>query len=354
MTVSSGQLVSIFRRWLETSETYAFLARFVHAKSRSEESAGIIRADDPEDLCHEFLLFLVDSYLDAAKLSPEQILLIRSAQYRRVLELAWGRFIWHRREIARSKNHNPRGYLYRRLREILQHNPGRFVVIRNRRDYLYYYPTRSVAEHVRPNIGSEEEHSTGYAQFLPPPPATGQTAEKYLFSEKWLLGTADFFWHQAMQDETEPLALPIRALCRYLADHHPWLNKPQRQEGTEWDCVDQLVDERETPEEHLQRINGLQSVVSLAAQLIATWPAEQRQVFVLRLADPPVQYEAIAERLGLANHNRAYALQQKALHSLQRFIGNWPGVPLSELPEEVALSFIEEMKRLCKNSLFCP
>ena len=351
---AADPLALAFRQWLESPETYTFLVRFVDAKSRYEDFAGTISANEPEDLCQEFLLFVLDSFLVDSRLSPELVFLVRSAQFRRVLELAWGRFSWHRLEFARSKQRNPRGYLYRRLREILRRNKQLFVVTQNRQGFLCYYPAAFAAESLQPFIPSEEGDAKGYAHWSPPPPALGQPPEKYLFSGQWLVGAADYFWQQAMLCETAPVAMPIRALCRYLADHHPWLNMPQRHEGADSDCTEQLADERETPEEHLQRINSLQSVAPLAAQLAATWSAEQRQVFVLRLTDPPIKYETIATRLGLADHNRAYALYQKAVQSLQRFIGNWPGLPLSEMPEEVAQTFIEEMKRLCKNSLFCP
>ena len=114
--------------------------------------------------------------------------------------------------------------------------------------------------------------------------------------------------------------------------------------------VERLVDERGNPEEHLQRINSLESIAPLAAQLAATWSDEQRQVFTLHFADPPLKLREIAERLGFADHNRAYSLLQKAETSLRLFVTNWPGLPLSELPLEVAESFIEEMKRICKKN----
>lgn len=353
MTTSSEYLLRLFRQWLESSETYPFLVRFVESKNRYENIAGAIRTSEPEDLCQEFVLFILDRFLVPTRLSSEMILLIHSAQFRRILELAWGRFTWQRRELARNKELNPRGYLYRRLREILQHDKHRFVVLRHQNSSLSYAPAGMVTEQAPSFLPPEESGSAGYVHWPPPPPPStiGQPPEKYLFSREWLVRAANFFWQQAMQGVTKPVAMPIRALCRYLADHHPWLNNPLRQESLDSDCTEQLADDRESPEEHLQRINGLQSVAPLAAQLAATWPVEQRQVFVLRLTDPPLKYEAIAARLGLADHNKAYAFYQKAVRSLQQFTGNWPGLPLSELPEEVAQAFIEEMKRLCKKEL---
>lgn len=354
MTMASEGLVAIFRQWLEQPETYAFLFQFVQAKSQREENATLLSNERPEDLRQEFLLFLFDRFVAPEKLSPDLMHLINAAQFRRILELAWGRFLWQLRERARNKERNPRGYLYRRLREILQRSQNRFAVIRLRHKYPYYYPKSSVAEHLRPDIKPQEDVAIDYAHLPSPPTPFGQPADKYVFSEKWLRDTADFYWQQAMQGKSQPLALSIRSLSRYISDHHLWLNMPRCQEGTDTKNIEDLTEERETMEERLQRLDGLRSVAPLAAQLTATWSTHQRQVFIWRLTDPPVTYEVIAERLGLADHNKAYALFQKTVQSLRRFTGDWPGLPLSELPEEVAISFIEEMKRLCKNSPLCP
>lgn len=354
MTMSSEQLVAIFHQWLELPETYTFLTQFVQVKSKREEKAAFLGNESPEDLRQDFLLFLVDRFITQEKLASDLVLLINTTQFRRILELAWGRFIWHLRERTRNKEYNPRGYLYRRLREILQRNQNRFTVRYLHQKFPYYYPKNSVPEHLWPDIKLEEDTPADYAYLPPPPPTCGQPADKYVFTEKWMLDTADFYWHQAMHGKLLPCALSIRSLNRYISDHHPWLNTPKHHEGKGTEYIEDLSEERETMEERLQRLDSLQSVAPLAAQLIATWSIQQRQVFMWRLTEPPVTYEVIAERLGLADHNKAYALFQKTVQSLRRFTGNWPGLPLSELPEEVAITFIEEMKRLCKNSPLCP
>jgi len=347
-------MLQAFHQWLESQETYAFLIHFVDAKSRNDILINSGREDSQEDLCHEFLLYILDSFLVTAGRAPELINIIRSAQFRRVLELAWGRFTWQRRERERCKYYNPRGYLYRRLREILKHNNQRFVVTSNPQNFSFYCPVGNTAEHLKPFSHLEVAYSGGYAQWSPPSPAIGLSPEKYLFKDKWLLDVAEYFWQQALDRTDQPTMMPIRELCRYLADHHPWLNKPMRQDGADSDGIEELADERENPEEYLQWMDDLQSVAPLAAQLVATWPVNRQQVFALRLADPPVKYEEIAERLGLTDHNKAYALYRNAEQSLRRFTGNWPGLPLAELPEKVAQAFIEEIIRLCKNNLFCP
>jgi len=347
MTTSSDHLLRLFRQWLGSSETYTFLVRFVEIKSRYDTLASTLSASEQEDLCQQFVVFLLDCFLVPARLSSEIVHLMHTAQFRRILELAWGRFCWQQREVLRSKERNPRGYLYRRLRETLQQST-RFVVISEPTLFLCYAPAGTDVEQAAPFRAEEESTSTGYAHWLPPPSSVEHIPEKFLFTRQWLLEAAEHFWLQAMQRQTAAVAIPIRSLCRYIADHHPWLNNPLRQEGGDSNCTDQLADDRESPEDRLQRLSALQSVAPLAAQLAATWPMEQRQVFILRLTDPPLKYESIAERLGLADHNKAYAYYQKAVRSLQQFSGNWPGLPLSELPEEVARAFIEEIKRLCQ------
>lgn len=353
MTIPSEHVQALYQ-WLESPETYIFLTRFVDTKSRKDIQINSGRDDHQEDLCHEFLLYVLDSFLIESRMVPELIALIRSAQFRRILELAWGRFIWQRREHERRKHYNPRGYLYRRLREILKHNNQRFVVTSNPQGFLFYCLAGNTAEHLRPFWHQEAAPAGGYAQWSPPPSMIGLPPEKYLFKDKWLLSAAEYFWQQALERTGQPAMMPIRELCRYLADHYPWLNKPMRQDRADSDGIEDLADERENPEEYLQQMDGLQSVAPLAAQLVATWPVDQRRVFALRLADPPIKYAEIAERFGLPDHNKAYALYRKAEQSLRLFTGNWPGLPLAELPEKVAQAFIEEMKQLCKNSLLCP
>ena len=186
MTMASEGLVAIFRQWLEQPETYAFLFQFVQAKSQREENATLLSNERPEDLRQEFLLFLFDRFVAPEKLSPDLMHLINAAQFRRILELAWGRFLWQLRERARNKERNPRGYLYRRLREILQRSQNRFAVIRLRHKYPYYYPKSSVAEHLRPDIKPQEDVAIDYAHLPSPPTPFGQPADKYVFSEKWL------------------------------------------------------------------------------------------------------------------------------------------------------------------------
>lgn len=104
MIMSSEQLAAIFRQWLELSETYAFLGQFVRFKSQREENAAFLDSESPEDLRQGFLLFLVDRFVTPEKLSPDLMLLINTAQFRRILELAWGRFIWDLRERHATRN----------------------------------------------------------------------------------------------------------------------------------------------------------------------------------------------------------------------------------------------------------
>ncbi|MBM9536292.1 hypothetical protein [Desulfobulbus alkaliphilus] len=362
MTVTNQ--TNAFRAWLKTAAGYGYLTQFVSIMARrgrlvasgagAGQSAWAERVVDQrqdmlQDLSHDFLLFLLDIWLTSATRNPEISRLFLTGAYRRVLELAWNRYLWRQQDQARSKQANPRGYLYRRLRELLNSAPH-YTMTTNAQGLLCYHP---VADPGAGDIEAATNHHEilHYSDWPPPPPLAGQSPEKYLFSGQWLAATAEFFWIEAGQRIGTPIAMPIRELCRYLAAHHPWLNNPQPQSSDEADLTDRLADPHGTPEQQIQRHDDLRTITALAAQLVATWPAEQQQVFALRLADlPAMTFREISEHLGFADHNRSYSLYQQATRSLQRFTATWPGPPLTELPREVAEVFIDEMKRLCKNS----
>jgi hypothetical protein len=310
--------------------------------------SGGAGGDDPDDLCHTFLLFLLDEWLTAATRNPDMIQLLLTGQFQRTLELAWGRFVWRAQDADRNKQTNPRGYLYRRLRETLKTN-REYEVIDDTNGKLYYRPVSTVHGQTDPVVIGHLLPLT-FSDWPSPPPQPGKAPEKYLFSSDWLAEAAGFFWREAQRRLDHLPALPIRELCRYLAEQHSWLNNPVRQTD-DGDLTERLADSANTPEEDLQQRQALDSIEPLAQQLVLTWSLEQRQVFALHLADPPLTFKAISERLGQADHNRAYAVFQKVKKSLVTFTSSWPGPPLSELPVEIAEIFLEEMKRLCKNSL---
>ena len=362
MTVTNQ--TNAFRAWLETSAGYEYLTQFVAIMARrgrlvatgsgAGQSAWAERVVDQrqdmlQDLSHDFLLFLFDIWLRSATRNPEISRLFLTGAYRRVLELAWNRYLWHQQDKARSKQANPRGYLYRRLRELLSSDP-QYTVTTDAQGLLCYHPVADPgAGDIKPI--TEHHETLRYSDWPPPPPQAGQSPERYLFSGPWLVTTAKIFWLEAVQRIGRPVAMPIREMCRYLAAHHPWLNNPQLQSSDETGLGDRLADPHGTPEEQIQRHDELRTITALAAQLAATWSAEQQLVFALRLADlPAMSFREISEHLGFADHNRAYSLYQQATRSLQRFTSTWPGPPLAELPREVAEVFIDEMKRLCKNS----
>jgi len=367
---AADSAINIFIHWLETTDGYAFLTTFTRRIAQhgrlNQGSLGAAggsldfskmdsgeRQDALQDLCHDFLVFLLDTLPTSVQRSPELAQLLLSGQYRRIMELAWGRFLWQCRDQARSKESNPRGYLYRRLREIL-HQDQRFKVCTDQQGLLSYHPLSATGQPgVLPFFRQTEPFH--YASWPSPPADANKAPEQYLFSAQWLAATALFFWQEAVHQSKTSCSLPIRELCRYLAEHFPWINRPLQQARNNTsddtpDWMESLADGRDTPEEHLHHMNTLKSIAPLAAQLAATWPDAQRQVFSLHLGDPPLNFREIGEVLGFTDHNRAYALYQKAQTSLQMFVGNWPGLPLSELPLEVAETFIEEMKAICKNS----
>ncbi|MDY0389775.1 hypothetical protein [Desulfobulbus oligotrophicus] len=351
MTQSTSSLLDSFHQWLASLQTTTSIIRFVTAEYRKPSNSNLFSGYEVEDLHQEFLLFILDTFLTPAKLTAETVPLLRTAQYPRIIQLAWNKFLWQCRETARSKRHNPRGYLYRRLRETIQQAKKRFTVSRSQQGYPLYIPAGHAVQQAHPFCLPDNEQINGYGLWPAPPPAEGKIPEKYLFERDWLLDTADFFWLLVVQRTAGPLTVPIRELSRYIADHHPWLNIPQRYEKEGSDITQHLRAQERSPEKQLLYNSALHSVAQLAKQLVATWPIEQQQVFALRFADPPVTGKAITRNLGFTSQSRAYGLEQKAKESITQFTRSWPGIPLSELPEEVAVIFIEEIKRLCKKSL---
>ena len=353
---AAQQAAAALRNWLDQPEGYDYLLRFVGSMARSaatrpanvlETLSASEQADARQDLCHDFLVFLLDHGLAALHRHPEQAQLLLAGQYRRVLELAWGRFAWRQQDRERSRDLNPRGYLYRRLREILRQDK-QFVLVTTARKYPCYHPAQVVLE--GHEIFLDATEAARSAPWPAPQARPGQTPERYLFAADWLVETSLLFWEAVRQRAGRPVAVPIRDLVSYLAEHHPWLNRPLRQEGDVSDMAERLDSGGENPEERCQRLAALRAIGPLAAQLAATWTGEQRRVFALRLDTPPPSFREIGERLGIADHNRAYALYQRSVTSLQRFTDQWPGPPLAELPVEVAETFVEEMRRICKNS----
>ncbi|NLX18732.1 MAG: hypothetical protein GXY53_05540 [Desulfobulbus sp.] len=354
MTQLALPLLNSFYQWLISSQTTDVLTRFIKAEYHKPKNTSLFKEYEVEDLHQEFLLFIFDTFLCPVKLNADILSLLHTARYQRIIQLAWKKFLWQCRETGRSKKHNLRGYLYRRLRESIEQAKQRFTVFRFQKHYLHYIPAKYTVQQAQPFLLPDNEQVNGYALWPAPPPAEDKVPEKYLFERDWLLDTADFFWSLVIQHTATPITVPIREVSRYIADHHPWLNAPLRLEKEDVDATEHLRAEEASPEEQLLYIRELHSIAGLASQLVATWPLEQQQVFALRLADPPATGKAIAQRLNVSSQSRVYGLEQKAKESITRFMHNWPGLPLSELPEEVAVHFIEEIRRLCKNSLPCP
>ncbi|MBW2328575.1 MAG: hypothetical protein JRF04_02985 [Deltaproteobacteria bacterium] len=76
-----------------------------------------------------------------------------------------------------------------------------------------------------------------------------------------------------------------------------------------------------------------------------------RKILFWTLEDPPLSFKEIGRLLDYADHNRPYRIQQKTIAAMQQFCSNWPGPPLHELPDEVGIAFIEEVRKKCKKSV---
>jgi len=269
--------------------------------------------------------------------------MILSDQASKVLRFALQQFSWRLQDAARKKDVNPRAYLYRRIREVLDHDKN-FVIHKNSQNILAYSPA-TCAEKLRedPTIFL----TLNYAVLLPVPPALDKGRDS-LFTAEYLCGAALFFQQETARQLNGTYAVPMRELVRYLAMHYPWINRIQ---------PDSLIDAHDLPgsskmaEEQFDQITALKSITPLAAQFAISMDDQSRKIFLWILDDPPVPLNEIAHRLDLSDHNRVYRLHQKTIAALRKFASSWPGPPLEELPEDVGLAFIEAIRDICEKSV---
>ena len=297
-----------------------------------------------EDLVQEFHEFLLGSFLPRLDRMPDQVNAIINGKTGQVLRFALQKFSWELQSAARHKKNNPRGYLYRRIREVLARD-SRFVLHRHGRDLISYVPANL------PEPGRHEPAELSpveYGGWPRPPEPAGRDA---LFTAAYLGEAALFFYSQVTDHLGRAMQVPLRELARYLAAHHPWIDCPLP--GALSDQHSSATDS-ETMEERIAGISALDSITVLAEQFACQLDGTARRIFYWTLEDPPLSFAEIARRLDLPDHNRPYRIHQRTTTALKRFTATWPGPPLAELPEEVGLVFIEHLRKICKKSLARP
>jgi hypothetical protein len=341
------------KSWLKTAEGFDYILKLTAHYSRDclQDSTlmtylGNRFSCDPvelrQEIAQEFLEFLLTSFLSKLNRRPDQVTMILSDQVSKVLRFALKQFAWNLKDLARQKDTNPRAYLYRRIREILDHDQN-FLLHKNLQNILAYSPADGSCEfRMDQAVFADLDYSD-----LPVPPALDK-GRNSLFTAKYLAPAALFFQQETSRQLHGNYAIPLRELVRYLAVFYPWINRNHP------DPLENAPDRSEnikTAEEQFDQITALDSISALAAQFSLGLNEQSCKIFVWRLDDPPVSLEEIARRLDISDHNRVYRIHEKTITALKKFTSSWPGPPLEELPEDVGLAFIEAIKNICEKSV---
>lgn len=198
------EAVQEIKTWLESSNGYEYVQQMIAVSVRKYLTDGAVPlylssqfSSDPlelqAELAHEYLLFLLQSFLPEFHRYPDLINNILTGRISLVLRIAVQRFFWKLQDIGRKKDINPRAYLYRRMRETI--SGGNFTVQKNERNIPAYAPA-----------GCDDELSSDWSVFThvhyldwPPPP--GKKEEKKrgsnaVYTSAFLADAALFFWHE--------------------------------------------------------------------------------------------------------------------------------------------------------------
>lgn len=347
------EAVRALKSWLETEAGFGYVQQLAGCYARDSLREGSLAtylgnrfSSDPvelrDEIAQEFLEFLLQSFLPQLSSRPDQAGMILNGRVSKVLSFALKQFSWRLKDLARQKDINPRAYLYRRIREILDHDKD-FVVHKDAYNNLAYSPAACTDElREDPAIFSTLDYAC-----RPVPPALDKGRDS-LFTAKYLSTAALAFWQETARQPAGSYTIPVRELVRYLAVHYPWINRTQP------DSLSNALDlpgDMKMAEEQFDRIAALGSISVLAAQFAMGMDEQSSKILFWTLDDPPVSFKEIARRLALPDHNRPYRIHQKTIAAMKKFTGTWPGPPLDELPEDVGLAFIEAVQEICKKSV---
>ncbi len=362
------QAAALLREWLETESGYdfvrrfikfkispgnagshhSFLARYLHLQESASPDAFL------EEIAHDFLLFLLTFAQTKLAGQPVLVAQLYAGKYRYFLDLLWQRYVWNIKDKSRIKKDNPRGYLYRRFREIVGTEVG-FSTCINNTGRLFYclgvVKEGSTAEPV--NILAEETYKD-YPMAAAPlhPDAKGN----FQVTGKWLTTTARFFYFLVKERYPQQQYFAVSELIRYLAVVMPWLNNPSRTlheydsdaDPESLNPIDRLAAPGEDDDTRIDRLRQTRTICPLAGQVVSCWDRIECCVFAWRLQEPPLTLKIIAEKLSLHNHNEAYGLFEKTQKSLKQFCNNWPGPPLHDLAPGVAEVFVNKVRQQAK------
>ncbi|HHO47949.1 MAG TPA: hypothetical protein ENN06_05800 [Desulfobacteraceae bacterium] len=365
----NAEAIRLFRSWLRSDRGYRHLVRTAGSIFREASRHGGLktvlpydlrtglsdeaRKDIEEEIAHDFLVFLLDEFIPAIGFDSSLMQDLVNGRPHIVLQYGWHRFIGRWKDRSRSRELNPRGYLYRRVRELVA-GSDQFITTGQQSGCVAYAPA------MRPHPPSGkvwaggDESSGGW----PAPGMSGKKAgENEIYTSRFLLPAALFFHKEVAKAAGENIYVPVREFVRYLSFHFPWLNRSWASELPEDDSFRNDADSGGRGmgmEEAMDRRSAFSSIAALSDQLMSSLTVEECRVLVLKVENPSMPFREIAGQLGHPDHNHVYRLYHRGLATIKRFCDNWPGPPPDELPEEVKKHFMEEVLKRCKKRLSCP
>ncbi len=159
-----------------------------------EHRFGASPRERVDELSQEFLSFLYSDYLPMLEQWPEQVAGIINGQVTGFLRFALRRFCWQLKDSARRKENNQRGYLYRRIREIISGNQ-QFSVISHGNSRCYQYAGVAENSVFDPAVFT----SLNYREW--PAPQLDKGREE-LFTTKYLVKAAADFLEKQLRFKT--------------------------------------------------------------------------------------------------------------------------------------------------------
>lgn len=367
--MSTGREAAVLpREWLRTENGYNYVQKFVKYKiSATYKGADLTiilpyilldATESPDEylqeIVHDFLIFIL--LFTDTKLAGHPVLTAQfySGKYRYFLDALWTRYLWNIKDKSRIKKDNPRGYLYRRFREIVTANIG-FDTFFNNTGHLFYRVGDKKECTVTDTVNVLLNETYRDYPMVSNPLQPDENGD-FRITAEWLLDTARFFYCLVEERYPHQHYFAVSELVRYLATVMPWLNRPTRQradidldpDSNNLNRIDSLVAPREEDESRIDRLRQTRTICPLAWQIVACWDRIECCIFAWRLQDSPLSLEAIAEKLSLQSHNQVYSLFEKTKRSLKRFCCSWPGPPLHDLAPGVAEVFVNKVQQQAK------
>ncbi|MDW7774392.1 MAG: hypothetical protein SCH71_16015 [Desulfobulbaceae bacterium] len=357
-----------FREWLASQNGYICLIRtaglvfkessrhagleFVFPYDLHSNLSRSVRQEITEELAHDFLVFLLDEFALEIARKPSLLQDLVTGRPHLVLQQGWHLFLGRWKEKSRSKEHNPRGYLYRRVREMVS-GSDHFVTSGPGAGWIAYAPSSPCP----PSKKVWEGRDVSFSGWPAPENNWRKSGEKEIFTIGFLLPAALFFHGEVTSFMKENVYVPVREFVRYLSSHFPWINKSIESELFEDAHLRNELNgsNRQTEmEKHLYNRSYLSSVSALVDLLMVDLTIEQCSVLALKLENPSITFKSIARQLDYPDHNSVYRLYNRATATIRRYQENLPGSPPEELPENVKMYFLEELISRCKKRLACP